>query len=163
MNMGPGSETAAAEGAGPEWLGHLFESYRSRLFGLARLLTGSDSVAEDLVQEAFLRLHASGRVPENPYSYLRVAVINLCRNRFRRLSLERKLAPSLPLPVGAPEIDEAWAAICRLPSRQRAVIVLRFYEDLSEADTAALLGWPKGTVKSTVHRALASLSKELPQ
>ncbi len=60
-----------------------------------------------------------------------------------------------------PEIDETWGAVAELPPRERAVIVLRYWLDLSEADIAASLGWPNGTVKSTLHRALRRLREEL--
>lgn len=76
--------------------------------------------------------------------YLRTTVVNLCRNRVRRLAVERRFnVPDRPL-VGEPELDETWSAIAqcsttdsRLSPRERAVIVLRFYEDLNEAEIAA--------------------------
>jgi RNA polymerase sigma factor (sigma-70 family) len=60
-----------------------------------------------------------------------------------------------------PEIDETWQAVARLPVRQRAVITLRYWEDLSEADIAQTLAWPAGTVKSTLHRALKRLKEDV--
>jgi RNA polymerase sigma factor (sigma-70 family) len=63
--------------------------------------------------------------------------------------------------VDDPEIDETWAAVCRLPFRQRAVLALRFYEDLPEAEIARVLGCRPGTVKSSLHRGLAKLREEL--
>lgn len=87
--------------------------------------------------------------------------MNLCRSHQRRRILERRhrpgdLAHSLP-----PELDETWQAIRRLPPDQRAVLVFRFYEDLSVEQTASLLGKPAGTVKSLQHRALARLKEVL--
>jgi RNA polymerase sigma factor (sigma-70 family) len=67
----------------------------------------------------------------------------------------------LPHPSTPPEIDKTWAAVCRLPARQRAVIVLRFYQDLPETEIAALVGCRPGTVKSRLSRGLAALRKEL--
>ena len=61
-----------------------------------------------------------------------------------------------------PEIDETWQAVARLPVRQRAVVTLRFWEDLPEMEIAAALSWPAGTVKSTLHRALKRLKEDLP-
>ena len=148
------------EGGGG-WLASVYERDRLRLFRLARLMTGSDSVAEEVVQDAFIRVHASGRVPESPGAYLRTTVVNLCRNRLRRLAVERGVTPGSALFVTNPEIDETWSALSRLPIRQRTVVVLRFYEDLSEAEIAEILGWPRGTVKSCLHRALSRLRKEL--
>jgi RNA polymerase sigma factor (sigma-70 family) len=60
-----------------------------------------------------------------------------------------------------PEIDETWVAVCRLPFRQRAVLALRFYEDMSEAEIARVLGCRPGTVKSGLHRGLSRLREEL--
>ena len=65
--------------------------------------------------------------------------------------------------VTNPEIDETWSAVCRLPVRERSVVVLRYWLDWSEAEIAASLEWPAGTVKSTLHRALKRLEKELPE
>ncbi len=62
--------------------------------------------------------------------------------------------------VGMPEVDETWEALRRLPDRQRAAIVLRFYEDLPEAEIARVLGCRPGTVKSLIHRGLARVRKE---
>lgn len=143
------------------WLASAYVRDRQSLFRLARLLTGSDSIAEEMVQEAFARLHESRRVPENPGGYLRTTVVNLCRNRMRRSVVEGRFREPARLLVGEPELDETWSAISRLSPRQRAVIVLRFYEDMSEAEIAATLAWPRGTVKSRLHRALGHLRKEL--
>ena len=72
------------------------------------------------------------------------------------------MAPVAAVSVN-PEIDETWIAVTRLPARERAVVVLRFWLDWSEADIAASLEWPAGTVKSTLHRALKRLKKEIPR
>jgi RNA polymerase sigma factor (sigma-70 family) len=62
--------------------------------------------------------------------------------------------------VGQPELDETWDVLRRLPERQRVALVLRFYEDLPEAEIAQVLGCPRGTVKSLIHRGLARVRKE---
>lgn len=139
----------------------LFRRQREPMIRLARLLTGSTAVAEEVVQEAFLKMHQQDRHPENPDGYLRTTVANLARSRMRRLRLERRIPPPDPLIVHDPEIDETWAAVCRLPFRQRAVLTLRFYGDLPEADIAWVLGCRLGTVKSSLHRGLAKLREEL--
>lgn len=154
-----GSERVVA--TDDEWLTDAYETQHGRLYGLARLLLGSDLGAEDVVQEAFLRVHASGKVPGNVPAYLRTTVVNLCRSRQSRLGRERRRVDPPRLAISNPEIDETWSVIRRLPARQRAVIVLRFYEDLPEAEIASLLGCAQGTVKSSLHRALAQLRKEL--
>lgn len=150
------------EAVADSWFEAVYARDRLRLFRLARLLTGSDSIAEDVVQEAFLRLHKTGQIPANPAAYLRTTVVNLCRKRARRLEVERRITHPAAGVVLPPEIDETWVALSRLPVRQRTVLVLRYYEDLSEAEIAENLGWPRGTVKSCLHRGLARMRKELP-
>ena len=139
----------------------VYEELWGPMVRLAKLLVGSDAVAEDVVQDAFLavspKLHAVG----NPTGYLRTAVVNGARGWHRRSAVADRHRSEAPRVVGNPEIDETWHALRRLPHRQRAVLVLRFYEDLSEADTAEVLGCRPGTVKSMTHRALARLKKEL--
>jgi RNA polymerase sigma-70 factor (sigma-E family) len=144
-----------------DWLEVIYGSHRAALLRLARLLTGSDSAAEDVVHDAFVRVQRTGRRPDDPRAYLRRTVVNLCHNRTRRLRLERRSVTPVPPAVSNPEIDETWSAIRRLPFRQRAVVILRFYEDLPEADIAKVLGCAPGTVKSSLHRALARVRKEI--
>jgi len=136
---------------------------------LAYLMVGSTSVAEDLVQDAFARMHRHWDNAEHPKAYLRTSVVNACRSHLRRAALERayKRHPSVvgdaagSHPGGShmAEADELFDALAVLPSRQRAALVLRFYEDLSEADIAVALGCRPGTVKSLLHRGLAELRK----
>jgi RNA polymerase sigma factor (sigma-70 family) len=128
---------------------------------LARLLTGSTVVAEEVVQEAFLRIHQQSERPQNPEGYLRTTVANLSKGHLRRLRLERRLLTSDRISFDDPELDETWTAVCRLPFRQRAVLALRFYADLPEAEIARVLGCRVGTVKSSLHRGLSKLRDEL--
>jgi RNA polymerase sigma factor (sigma-70 family) len=139
----------------------LYGRQRQSMVRLARLLTGSFEIAEELVQEAFVKLQLSPTVAENPDSYLRAVVTNLSWGYLRRRRLERAFRPHDRIVVPAPEIDETWAVVCRLPFRQRAVLALRYYEDLSEAEIADILGCRIGTVKSSHHRALATLKRQL--
>jgi len=141
----------------------LYRDERVGLVRLAHLMTGSPALAEDIVQEAFLRLHPALDTVEKPGAYLRTTVVNLCRSHHRREGvarrwLERQPAPGADLP---PELDETWRALRALPEAQRHALVLRFYLDLRIADIAALLGKPTGTVKSTLHRGLAALTREV--
>lgn len=138
----------------------LFRRRRADMVAFARMLTGSTAVAEELVQEAFLRMQGHGGI-EQPDAYLRTTVANLARNHFRRLGVERKVAAAGRLVLEDPELDEMWALVCRLPLRQRTVLALRFYEDLTEHQIAETLGWPTGTVKSTLHRALGELRRRM--
>ncbi|MDQ1461313.1 MAG: hypothetical protein QOI08_2797 [Actinomycetota bacterium] len=139
-----------------------FQSERAALARLAHLLTGSRAIGEEILQEAFISLHRRWDEVDNPAAYVRTTVINLARSAQRRRRLERRhaasLLPNLSLP---PEIDETWRLIQRLPVNQRAVIVLRFYEDRSLMQIADDLGIPLGTAKSLLHRALLRLKEEV--
>lgn len=147
---------------GDQNLSALYLEERVRMVRLARLITGSNTLAEEVVQEAFTRLQARLEGIENPGGYLRAVVVNLCRTELRRRGLEaRRVASDEPSVILPPEIDETWSAVCRLPFRQRTVLALRFYEDLSEAEIARVLDCRIGTVKSALHRGLARLRKEL--
>ena len=150
-----------------------FEAYVARdggrLLGFALLLTGDWQDAEDLVQLALLR--SAGRwsaASQHPEGYTRTVLVNLARDRWRvrrRRHLET-LAGDL-VQLSPPAAGDAAAAVldrqlllraCRLlPMQQRAVLVLRFWEDRSVQETAAVLGCTEGTVKSHTHRALAGL------
>jgi len=145
----------------PSDLASLYLREREAMVRLARLLTGSMVVAEEIVQEAFLKMHKQGTPPENPAGYLRTTVANVSRSHLRRLHVERRQPAPDRVSFDDPVIDETWAAVCRLPFRQRAVLALRFYEDLPEAEIARLLGCRLGTVKSSLHRGLAKLRDEL--
>jgi RNA polymerase sigma factor (sigma-70 family) len=139
----------------------LFERQRQPMVRLARLLTGSFEIAEEVVQEAFVKLQLAPSVARSPEAYLRTIVTNLSWGYLRRLRLERALLPQTRIVHPEPEVDETWAAVCELPFRQRAVLALRYYEDLPEAEIAELLGCRIGTVKSSHHRALATLRERL--
>jgi RNA polymerase sigma-70 factor (sigma-E family) len=150
-----------------------FEAYVAsdggRLLGFALLLAGNYQDAEDLVQTALLR--SAGRWPaarQNPPAYTRTVLVNLARDRWRaRLHRQREtlIADAARLPVaaagdGAAAVLDRQALLraCRLlPTAQRAVLVLRFWEDRSIEETAAVLGCSAGTVKSHTHRALRRL------
>jgi RNA polymerase sigma-70 factor (sigma-E family) len=149
-----------ADGATSE----LYERLWPRLVRLGRLLTGSQSAGEDVAQEAFLRFLRQDRDVDNPEAYLRRSVVNLAVNTHRRERRERDLLQRYerPDPVvrDAPP-DALWPLVIRLPARQRAVLVLRYYEDLPEREIAQLVGCRPGTVKSLASRALATLRKDL--
>lgn len=142
-----------------------------RLLGFALLLTGNRQDAEDLVQLALLR--AAGRwaaARRQPEGYARTVLVNLARDRWRasRRRADESAAADLD---GRPSSGDGVSALldrqlllraCRLlPVQQRAVLVLRFWEDRSVDETAALLGCTAGTVKSHTHRALARLRAAL--
>jgi RNA polymerase sigma-70 factor (sigma-E family) len=151
--------------------GRLAELYRRHAPAAARLaflLTGDRTLAEDLVQEAFVRLagrFVDMRNPDAFEAYLRRTVVNLTNSHFRRLRVERAyLERQRQAPVDArrpfPDLesrDELWQALQLLNVRQRAAIVLRFYEDLSEREIAEVLECPPGTVKSLISRGMDAL------
>lgn len=144
-----------------------FEEHYAGVVRFCALLSGRRDVAEDLAQEAFVRLapKMDRLSPEAVSPYVRRIAVNLWKNRLRRLALERQhRGDEAEQPVASPsteERDELMAALRRLPVRQRACLVLRYYEDRTERETAAALGCSVGTVKSQTSKALAKLRKEL--
>ncbi len=128
---------------------------------LARLLVGSPEVAADVVQDAFVHVHRRWSSVRLPDAYLRQAVVNGCRAHHRRRALERRTAPLLMPEATSLDARELLDAVEKLRYRERAALVLRFYEDLPDAEIAALLGCRVGTVASLVHRALARLRSEI--
>jgi len=145
-----------------------FASEYSRLCWLGFLLTGSRAEGEELAQEALVRIWwrwRLGRRPADPARYARRVLVNRQRSLLRRAAVEaRSLARAQPAevpPAGTERAMVLWEAVQALPPRQRAVLVLRYREDLTEAEVARLLGLPVGTVKSASHRALARLRQRL--
>ena len=131
------------------------------------LVCRKQEVAEDIVQEAFLR--AQSKLPAIPTerwrAYLYRTAFNLWRNWLRRFALETRHSLT-PEPDRSDldthdERDALWRALLRLGSRQRACLVLKYYEDLPESDIAAILDCSVGTVKSQTSRGLHRLRKEL--
>ena len=153
-----------------EWL--TLDDQFGPLVRLAALLVGSPATAEDLVQEAFAKLHGRFDRIDEPRAWLRVVVVNASRNERRRLGrlrrhLDRQAGGADAGAEAAPSPEPADAALLaslrRLPDRQRAAVVLRYYLGLSEAEIAATLGIRPGTVKSRLHRALATMRTELEE
>ncbi|MGW4895085.1 SigE family RNA polymerase sigma factor [Kitasatospora sp. NPDC004240] len=142
-----------------------------QLTRLAELLTGDPHRASDIVQSALERayLHWHRITGDDPTAYVRRIVVNQHRDWWRRLrNRELPTDHAFELP-GSEDVAERQAqrallnqALSTLTRRERTVVVLRYYGDLSEADTAAELGIAPGTVKSTLHRALGKL-RALPE
>ena len=153
-------------GLGP--LARLYEEHSGPAFRFAYLLTGDADLAEDLVQDAFVRMIArfgNIRRRESLDSYLKQTIVNLSYGSFRRRRVERaylareRALPSRP-PGDFPDVertDELWSQLQRVAPRQRAALVLRYYEDLSEHQTADVLGCSVRTVKSLVTRGIAAM------
>jgi len=157
--------SASAPTTGPltavAWPHDLVSLYRNRygdMVRLAFLLTGSSAEAEEIVQEAFVRIRNRIDRVDNPSAYLRTTVVNGCRNRYRRILVERRHAVPAERSSYDP-VDELSDALAALPIRQRSAIVLRFYAGLSENEIAHALGCRPGTVKSLCHRGLAELRR----
>lgn len=139
---------------------------------LAHLLTGDVHTAQDLVQTSLAKLYlAWDRLADrdNVDAYARRILVNEHRTAWRRPWRRREVLTDRPPDSGfaAEEYDgrreAVWRFVATLPPRQRAVIVLRYYEELTEAETADVLGISVGTVKSQASRAISSLRTHLPE
>lgn len=150
----------------------LYERHALGLTRLAFVVIGDRESAEDAVQEAFLGLHRRyGRLRDRSKAlvYLRSAVLNNSRTALRRRKLPSLFAGAYEPPtwsaesaaIVSAERREVLMALQRLPARQREALVLRYYADLSEEETAETMGVSRGTVKSTTHRALNALGRLL--
>ena len=137
----------------------LYETEFVAMVRLAIALTGSEAAAEDLVHDAFIRVHKHWKHVEHPRAYLRAAVVNACRSAGRRAARERDANARQIVDVVSLGADEVFDALAALPYRQRAALVLQFYEGLSQSEIADALGCREGTVASLVHRGLGQLRK----
>ncbi len=162
-----------------EQIADLFLKHYDGLCRLAALLLSDRGGAEEVVQEAFLRTFSSWwriRHLERAHWYLRTAVINQCRSRLRRRSTEdrsnrtiyatdpERQAVSVVGSDGTDASDDSLVlmdAVRGLPPRQRETVILRYYEDLPEAEIAKILSCSVGTVKSQLAKARSSLSAAL--
>lgn len=147
---------------GPTSFEQFFREGWPGAFRLAWFLTQDRTAAEEIAQEAFARMYVTWGQAETPEAYLRTTIVNRCSNWRRHAGVQRAKLPLLLAPSSTPpEFDELADAVAALPFRQRAVIVLRYHADLSEAEIAGALGCRPGTVKSLASRALARLEKEI--
>ncbi len=126
----------------------------------ATLMIGNVETARDIVQEAFVKLHVKWAGVDHPHAYLRTSVVNGCRSRARWEARRRgRRIEAEPTVEQAPE--ELNDVLARLTTRQRAAIVLRFYEQRSEAEIATILRCRPGTVGSLISRGLTTMKTEL--
>lgn len=153
-----------------EQIAALFDEHYPSLRGLAFVMLGDRSLAEELVMEAFVKAFTGWdrfRTLEHPHAYLRQVVVNLCRSRFRRQKIEFRVNELMH--AGDRDATESgtdlrldvWDAVRRLPERQRACVVLRYAEDLPEAEIAEILQCSVGTVKSQLFKAKSKMEQEL--
>lgn len=141
----------------------VYRAERARIVRLAFLLVRSEAVAEELAQEAFVRLYRNFDDVESPGGFLHTATVRLASTWWSRHQMEVERLRRVPLAadVETTEPDETWAALGRLRPERAIVLVLRFYEDRSQVEIAEILGCPPATVRSRVRRGLADLRKEL--
>jgi RNA polymerase sigma-70 factor (sigma-E family) len=142
-----------------------YAAYYDQMIRLALVTTGSVAAAEDVVQDAFVALYRSWDEVAEPGAWLRRVVVNRSTSWLRRLAVARRYAaravPGTAQPPPTADDAAVRAALRRLRPRQRAAVFLRFYLDQSEAQIAETLGCPPGTVKSLLHRGLATLKEHL--
>jgi RNA polymerase sigma-70 factor (sigma-E family) len=152
----------------------LFRDRFPAMRALAYAFLGNNAEAEDTAMEAFVRVHSAWwriRDPERADAYLHGTVVNLCRTRLGRrkietsaLSILRRRAPEAARTWDIESHERSrvvWIAVSSLPDRQRACVVLRYFDDLTEAQIADVLGCSVGTVKAQLHRARAKLAAAL--
>jgi RNA polymerase sigma factor (sigma-70 family) len=144
----------------------VYRDQREPLVRLAYLIVRSEAVAEELVHDAFLRLHAHLDEVENPPGFLRTALVRLCLSWGRRARTERdrlaRLWSSTVVAQPPPDVDgEMWKALERLRPERRTALVLRYYADLDFAAVAEHMECPPATARSHVHRGLDDLRKEI--
>ncbi len=176
MSPSPGYDDvgAAARWTADEALEQLYAAHWRQLVRLSVLLVRDRATAEEVVQDAFVAVHGHWsrlRDPDRALAYLRQAVVNRSRSALRHRAVVARHAVRQTAPATVPGADVAAAAGTRrtevldalrgLPQRQREVIALRYYLDLSEAEISAALGISRGAVKSHASRGLASLRSVL--
>ncbi|PWJ47198.1 RNA polymerase sigma-70 factor, sigma-E family [Quadrisphaera granulorum] len=167
----PPSAIRAPQSDAPQ-LDALFSAHWLRMVRLAVLLVDDRGTAEDVVQDAFAGLHHHWnrlQDADRAVAYLHRAVVNGCRSTLRRRRTARAwVAPhAVPTPSAeelallGEERRDVLLAVAALPERQREALVLRYWSHLDEAGTALAMGVTRGTVKSTIHKALATLERQL--
>lgn len=163
-----GADEAMTVGTTVDQLTETYRTHYRSLLGLAALLLDDTASCEDVVQEAFIRVHSARkrvRDPQKTLAYLRQTVVNLSRSTLRRRILGMKLL-SKPMPDMASaeegaydlmERDELKRALRGLQRRQREVLVLRYFADMTEVQVADVLGLSLGSVKAYGSRGIAAL------
>jgi len=172
LQSGPGGGVDSASRSTQRPLDALYRAEWHRLVRLAALLLGDVAAAEDVVQDAFVKLNARGGGSWDAnfaLTYLRTAVVNTSRSSLRRRAVALRHAPRAQPFVDSADLaaiqafqqSAVIAALGRLPRRQREALVLRYYEDLSLTEIASVMGVAVGTVKSTLSKATAACARLL--
>jgi RNA polymerase sigma factor (sigma-70 family) len=155
------ADFASAKGDSSITADSLYRAHALRLVGVAYLICGSRSVAEDVVHDVFASAQSRLAVIENPSAYLRRAVVNRCLQWRGREAMRRLRTPAPGSDRVDAVYDEILDVLWKLPNVQRVALVLRFYEDLSSDDIAQLMEIPASTVRSHVRRGLMKLKEML--
>lgn len=153
--------TDTPAGPGAEEFTLVYRAQRDRLRRVAYLMTGQAAVAEELVQDAFVRLHEHWEAVDVPAAWLRTTLVRLCLTWRDRAAMGRAREPRTGGSVEPPDIDETWERLAALPRDQRVALVLRYYEDLPDAEIARVMQCSPTTVRTRIHRALSMLRKEM--
>jgi RNA polymerase sigma factor (sigma-70 family) len=135
----------------------LYRDQYDPMVRLATLLVDRTELAEEIVQDAFAIAFERWERMESPVAYVRTIVVNRCRDVLRRRRIAATATLGRVQETSEPSGDLLHDALANLPARQRAVLVLRFYEDLPNDEVGRLLKMRPGTVKSLVHRGLSTL------
>jgi RNA polymerase sigma-70 factor (sigma-E family) len=159
---------------GEDRVAMLFDAHYAPMCRLAYVILGDQDAAEEAVMDAMLKTFSGWRRIrdlDRADLYLKRAVVNVCRSKIRRLVVERRASTVLRSRAERPDTGwdpeahevrrEVWDAVLTLPERQRACVVLRYFEDLPEHEIAEILDCSVGTVKSQLHKARARLGKSL--
>ncbi len=147
-----------------DWPEELLAEYTERFSALVRVATmiiGSRAEAEEIVQDAFISTARNWPHVDHVRPYLRRAVVNGSNGVLRRRRTSERFEPDAPPPEAPDQLVDLRDLLLTLPSRQRAVLILRFVEDLADEDIAMVLGCRRSTVRSLAARGLALIRKEL--
>ena len=162
--MSDNKPTISYEALGGFVVGRFDDLYRTEYVPMVRLARGlvdSSEIAEEIVQDAFAKVFERWNRLNEPGGYLRTAVINGARSELRKREVRRRIGLARRAEAVAEQRDYLIDALDQLPAKQKTVLVLRFYADMSENEIAETLGVRPGTVKSTASRGLAKLRKAL--
>lgn len=137
--------------------GELYDREFAPLVRLATLMTGRPEVARDVVQDAFVKLHVKWSGVRSPGAYARRSVVNGCKSHVRDEYRRRKRDSKLAAGDAQLDVDHTLATLSVLSHKERAMVVLKFYEQRSEGEISEVVGCRPGSVGPTIQRALAKL------
>ncbi len=177
MKTIPWMASGVSEGDQPIWHGSatagevhqlasfddLYRDEYGPMVRLARGLVDTQEIAEEIVQDAFARVYERWNRLDNPGGYLRTAVVNGARSELRKREVRRRIGIRPFIPPQPEDRDYLLDALDQLSPRQKTILVLKFYADMTEKEIAQAMGIRPGTVKSATSRGLAELRKVVEQ